>query len=292
MHLMDRAANDVRQQRPGFGPIGPRRAARRRERRAWVISTFSETRSLTQHGTLQRFVNNKLVIEAVMKHSVTKQRRNSTVTKPLLSPKYQFTGDDFVLASLLERPLLTVNESINEFETDVEEEGGHGPGSYLIKMVFVSERGYKELLAAAGKATETGNRPRAPSLTNAAQALQKGITSRIEATRDSGGLNRLFEAVWMNPLVAIEGVTPDKLLPGVESIGARNATAGQPPQGPRARRRAHEVGDDRERMLIYTYPDQTRAILAELRHEGVFRECLTGGFGGRRCGERGRSSVR
>jgi hypothetical protein len=25
-----------------------------------------------------------------------------------------------------------------------------------------------------------------------------------------------------------------------------------------------------ERMLIYTYPEETRAILAELRHEGVF----------------------
>jgi hypothetical protein len=60
---------------------------------------------------LKDLLNNQLVIEAAMKHMVTKQKRNSTVTKPLLSPKYQFTGNDFVLASLLEPPLLTNRES-------------------------------------------------------------------------------------------------------------------------------------------------------------------------------------
>jgi hypothetical protein len=69
---------------------------------------------------LKGFLNNKLVIEAAMKHTVTKEKRNSTVTKPLLSPKCQFTGEDFVLAILLGPPQLTVNESLDEFETDVE----------------------------------------------------------------------------------------------------------------------------------------------------------------------------
>jgi hypothetical protein len=113
---LGRAADDVRQQHPELGPIGPpAHGATEGKRRALVIPTFSETRPLTQHGTLKGFLNNQLVIEAAMKHTITKQEKNSTVTKPLLSQKYQFTGDDFVLARLLEPPLLTMNESINEF---------------------------------------------------------------------------------------------------------------------------------------------------------------------------------
>jgi hypothetical protein len=49
-----------------------------------------------------------------------------------------------------------MNESINESETDVEKEGGHGAGSYQSEFFFVSEQGNKDLLAVAGKATEIG----------------------------------------------------------------------------------------------------------------------------------------
>jgi hypothetical protein len=213
---------------------------------------------------LQGFVNNKLVIEAAMKHTVTNQRRNSTVTKPLLSPKYQFTGDDFVLASLLEPPLLTLNESINELETDVDEEGGHGPGSYLIKEVLRVGTGVQGAARSGGEGDrdresasccESDERSSGPVL----RGPQNGITSRIQATRDLGGLNALFGAAWMNPFVTIEGVTPDILLPDLESVGARNATAGQ---APLLRRKisAHVAGPMKpetiaERMLIYTRGD-------------------------------------
>jgi hypothetical protein len=137
-----------------------------------------------------------------------------------------------------------MNESNNEFETDLEEEGGHGAGSYLIELFFLSKQGYEDLLAAAGKATETGNLPRAASLTNAAQpepqALQKGICL---AARGNARLGRVERALrGLNSFVAIEGTTPDVLLPALEkacsnleSSGAPKATAGQAPMTPTTR---------------------------------------------------------
>jgi hypothetical protein len=148
-----------------------------------------------------------------------------------------------------------------------------------MEMFFVLDQVYKDLLTAAGKAAKAGNLPRAESLTKAAQALQKGIISRLEAMRDSGGLNALFEAAWMNPYVAIEGVTPDVLLPdlerarsNLESIGAPRTAAGQAPIAPttRADRRGTwgrpKRDDDADKSLFERWMKAARANPPQCAH--------------------------